>query len=99
MEKIIITTESELRQIIKDVLAEIQNDYLQKIENEKTYTINGVAKRLKMAHNTIKKYVANGLIQTTKSGRISEGELQSYLKNPKFNSSQKFFERLARQKS
>ncbi len=45
-----------------------------------TYSINQVAKRLRMAHATVKKLVANGTIRSTLNGRITEDAINEYLK-------------------
>ncbi len=44
-----------------------------------TYTINQVAKRLSMAHNTVKKLVMAGVIRSTSNGRIPEDAIEDYL--------------------
>lgn len=47
--------------------------------NHPTYSINQVAKQLGMAHATVKKLVANGMIRSTTSGRIPQDAIEDYL--------------------
>ncbi|MBW6491479.1 MAG: helix-turn-helix domain-containing protein [Lentimicrobium sp.] len=79
MEPLIITTKNDLKKILKDAMIEIDYEKYCSLEGQKTYSINGVAKRLNMAHNTIKKYVLAGVIKSTSSGRITEQAINEYL--------------------
>ena len=47
--------------------------------NLKSLSVHQVAKKLGRADATIKKYVEQGLISTTKDGRIPEIELERFL--------------------
>ena len=84
MTNIIVIPEEKLESTIKNVVrASLVEHDKEKAANsaDVLYTVNQVAKRLKRAHATVKKYVAQGLIKTTKSGLISERALNEYLEN------------------
>jgi ParB-like chromosome segregation protein Spo0J len=53
----------------------------QEKSNQRSLTINAVAKRLNRAHATITKLVQNGTLKTTKDGRVPETELIRFLEN------------------
>ena len=80
MDKIILTTKEELHQEIKSVFLEIEKEKKASLP-PKVYSINQVAKRLGLAHATVKKLVMNEVIKTTKSGLITENEVNNYLYN------------------
>ncbi len=80
METILITSKSELAATLNAVLDE-REKRLRKKENLKSLTIHQVAKRLGRAHATIKKYVDQGLLKTTKDGRVPEVELIRFLES------------------
>lgn len=46
---------------------------------EKLYTINQARKIMQRAHETVKAMIADGMIRTTKDGRIPESEIKKYL--------------------
>ena len=48
-------------------------------ELEKSYTINQARKLMKRAHETVTAMVSEGLIKTTKDGRIPESEIRGVL--------------------
>ena len=50
-------------------------------EPERLFTINQISKRLKKSHSTIKKFCLSGVIQTTRSGLITEQAINDYLRN------------------
>jgi hypothetical protein len=52
----------------------------EKAKSEQSYTINRVARRLHLAHATVKKLVASGVLKSTPDGRITELHLQEYLR-------------------
>lgn len=79
METMVIASVSDLKKIVKDALVEIDQERCQRIAGQKTYSINEVARRLKMSHNTVKKYVLAGVIKSTSSGRITEQAINDYL--------------------
>ncbi len=77
MEKIVLTTTKELEQILIDALHRFGLKPVAK--DNPTFSINLVAKKLGMAHSTIKKLVQNGIIQSTSNGRISQEAIEDYL--------------------
>lgn len=80
MSEIILTTKEELIKELKKVLLEVEEEKLAR-KPPKVYSVNHVAKTLGLAHATVKKLVSQGIIRTTKSGLISEIEINNYLKN------------------
>jgi len=79
MQNIIITTEENLSAIIRNVLVSFENEKKTRLP-KKLLTINQVAKRLGKAHATIKKYVQQGIIKSTKNGLIPEDAVNEYLR-------------------
>lgn len=79
METMVITTENDLKKIVKAAISELDQERRKTLEGQRTYTINTASKRLKLAHNTLKKYVLAGVIKSTASGRISEQAINDYL--------------------
>jgi hypothetical protein len=77
--EMIFTSVNELKKIVKDALIEIDQEKHRSLEGQKTYSINEVSKRLRMAHNTVKKCVLAGVIKSTSSGRITEQAINDYL--------------------
>lgn len=69
---------NEIKKAVKISLSEHDQEKVNKDEM-RLFTINQVAKRLKKSHATISKLVKDGLIKTTKSGLITETELNNYL--------------------
>lgn len=78
MELISHALKMEIAETLKKVLKEHDSEK-EKKENLKSLTIYQVAKQLGRAHATVKKYVAQGLLKTTKDGRIPEVELERFL--------------------
>ena len=78
MNNIILITKAELRNEILSALNQHYNQTKTK-HPPKLYSINQVAKLLGKSHSTIKKYVLEGMIKTTKSGLISEEAINEYL--------------------
>jgi DNA-directed RNA polymerase specialized sigma subunit len=76
--QIIIITPDEL----KDIIHESIQSALDALEskNEKTYTINAVAKHLGRSHETVSKLVKSGVLKTTPDGRILQSSVRNYLK-------------------
>jgi len=66
-----------MMQTLKEYEAEKQAKEL--VSEDKLYTINQVAKRLKVANITVDKYIERGLIVATKNKRITEKALNEYL--------------------
>lgn len=79
MSNIIILTEENVKKIIKAALYEVEQEKMTENEENTLLTINQVAKKLKMAHTTVKKLVEQGLIKATKNNRISIQSLNEYL--------------------
>jgi len=79
MEPMVITTSKDLKKLVKEAYAEFHQEAENKTRGERTYTINQVAKRLHMAHQTIGKLVKAGVIKSTASGRITEAAIEEYL--------------------
>ncbi len=78
MAEIVLTTKSELADTIHQVLDQREAARKEK-ENMQSLTIYQVAKKLGRAHATVKKFVAQGLLKTTRDGRIPERELERFL--------------------
>lgn len=78
MEKIILTTKSELREELISVFKFFETEKASR-QGTKVYTINRVAKQLGLAHATVTKYVKSGLIKSTKSGLITEEAINDFL--------------------
>lgn len=81
MANLIITETSELKNLIKSAIREVEQEKIDLRKKEKLYTINQVAKRLGKAHPTITKLIKAGYIETTASGLITEAAIEKYLKN------------------
>ena len=80
MSEIIITSEEKLVKVFRKVLKEHEAEK-EALTPVKVYTINGAARITRLSHATIKKLVRNGIIKTTRDGKITEPELNNYLKN------------------
>lgn len=84
MTNVVVIPREELETTIKATVRAALVDYdKEKAANsaDVLYTINQVAKRLKKAHATIRKYTEKGLIKTTRSGLISEQSINEFLQN------------------
>jgi hypothetical protein len=79
MSQLVITDVENLKLAVKAALLEMEAEKEKTQLSDRTYSINEVAKRLKMAHATVKKHVISGLINSTKSGRITEQAINDYL--------------------
>lgn len=78
----VVVQGGQLATLITDAVRKgIDEAAKRKNEVEKLYTVNTVAKRLGMAHRTVKSMVLQGAIKTTKTGLISELAVQEYLNN------------------
>ena len=73
-------SKSELKSIFKEVL--IEHD-LEKENSRKPrlFTINQTAKRLCLAHATVKKLIYAGRLKATPDNRITEKAINEYLGN------------------
>ena len=83
--KMVIIPVNELRVCLLEIISEAETlkeqQKKEKENNETLYSVNQVARRLKRAHVTIKRLIAQGLIKTTPDGRISEKSINDYLLN------------------
>ena len=78
---IIFTSSSELKRAFVEWHTEMEDQKTSQVSNEKTLSINQVAKRLGRAHRTIKDMVKAGTLKTTSDQkRIKEASLNAYLK-------------------
>lgn len=75
MNRIIITTPTELESIIEKV---IDKKIIPEEKIEKTYSINQVAKLLGRSHKKISDLVALGVLKTTPDNRIYESSIREY---------------------
>jgi len=78
MESILVISKNELANTLNLVLDAREKQRAKKAEMT-SFSINQVAKRLGRAHATIKKYIDQGLLKTTKDGRIPESEIEKLL--------------------
>ena len=69
-------TSDKIKSIVKEAMMEFEKEKLK----GKTYTVNQVRKRLGVAHETLTKRIKQGIIKTTADGRITELEIERYLK-------------------
>ena len=65
---------------IKDAVYSTMEEFFKGMNRDKTYTINHISKRLGVSHSTIKKRIREGHIHTTTDGRITEREVENYLR-------------------
>ncbi|NDV59116.1 hypothetical protein [Bacteroides sp. 519] len=75
MEKIIVTTPTELESIIEKVF---DRKIVPEEKVEKTYSINQVAKLLGRSHKKVSDLVALGVLKTTPDNRIFESSIRAY---------------------
>lgn len=75
MNRIIVTTPTELESIIEKV---IDKRIIPEEKIEKTYSINQVAKLLGRSHKKISDLVALGILKTTPDNRIYESSIREY---------------------
>jgi excisionase family DNA binding protein len=81
MANLIVIEKTELKEFLENTIEGIfeARDRKSGLTRDETYTVNQVAKRLKMSHFTVKKLVMSGIIKSTKSGRITEQAVNDYL--------------------
>jgi hypothetical protein len=79
MNSIVIIPEERMKEIIKAAIIEVEKDRLN-ATNDATYSVAAVAKRLKMAHATVKKLIREDFLDITKNGRIPERSINKFLK-------------------
>ena len=75
--------DKESMQEIKAVVVSALEEFFKKLNRDKTYTVNQIAKRLGVSHATITKRIREGVIRTTSDGRIAEEEIENYLRKGK----------------
>lgn len=77
MEKIIVTTESSLEEIIERVFDKKMPKSTES-EIERTFSINQVAKMLRRSHKKISDLVTAGILKCTPDKRIYESSVREY---------------------
>ncbi len=77
MEKIIVTTESSLEEIIERVFDKKMPKSTES-EIERTFSINQVAKMLRRSHKKISDLVTAGILKCTPDRRIYESSVREY---------------------
>ncbi len=77
MEKVIVTTESSLEEIIERVFDK-KIPKSTESEIERTFSINQVAKMLRRSHKKISDLVAAGVLKVTPDRRIYESSVREY---------------------
>lgn len=77
MEKIIVTTESSLEEIIERVFDK-KTPKSTESEIERTFSINQVAKMLRRSHKKISDLVTAGILKCTPDRRIYESSVREY---------------------
>lgn len=77
MEKIIVTTESSLEEIIERVFDKKMPKSAES-EVERTFSINQVAKMLHRSHKKISDLVTAGILKCTPDRRIYESSVRKY---------------------
>ena len=81
---IIFTNSSELKKAFWEWHYEAEEQKSSSVSEEKTLSINQVAKRLGRAHSTIKDMIKAAILKTTSDEkRIKETSLNEYLRNDK----------------
>jgi excisionase family DNA binding protein len=75
--KVVVLTPEELKTLFINSLHEFGLVPAEK--SQKTYTINEVAKKLGMAHATVRRLVENGVIRSTPNKRIPEQAVEDFL--------------------
>lgn len=77
MEKIIVTTESSLEEIIERVFDKKMPKSTE-LEIERTFSINQVVKMLRRSHKKISDLVTAGILKCTPDRRIYESSAREY---------------------
>jgi len=77
MEKVVVTTESSLEEIIERVFDKKMPKSTES-EIERTFSINQVAKMLRRSHKKISDLVAAGILKCTLDRRIYESSIREY---------------------
>lgn len=79
MQKIIVTTESSLEELIERVFDKKMPKTTES-EIERTFSINQVAKMLRRSHKKISDLVRAGILKVTPDRRIYESSISEYNK-------------------
>lgn len=79
MEKIIVTTESSLEELIEKIFDKKMPKTTEP-EIERTFSINQVAKMLKRSHKKISDLVVAGILKVTPDRRVYESSIREYNK-------------------
>jgi hypothetical protein len=77
MNKIVVITTEELKDLIQEAINKALD--AREPKNERTYTINQVAKMLNRSHRTIKSLTEAGVFKTTPDGKIFQSSIDHYL--------------------
>jgi len=77
MEKVVVTTESSLEEIIERVFDKKMPKSTES-EIERTFSINQVAKMLRRSHKKISDLVTAGILKCTPDRRIYESSVREY---------------------
>jgi hypothetical protein len=80
MTSFIITTEEKVKEIVKAAIYEVEQEK-EIATTDATYSVAAVAKRLKMAHATVKKLIREDYLAITKNGRVTEKSINEFLKS------------------
>jgi len=79
MENPFITTDKQtLQEAFKAALYEYDREK-ERLSKPRFFTINQAAKRMGLAHATVKKLISNGRIEATPDNRITEKAINDYL--------------------
>lgn len=79
---ILFTKWGEIKKAFSEWYHDIEEQKTSLVSEDKTLSINQVAKRLGRAHSTIKDMIEAGTLKTTSDGkRIKETSLNDYLRN------------------
>ncbi len=79
MQSIVVLKSDEVKEILKEALLEIEREKVSS-QTDATYSVAAVAKRLKMAHATVKKLIRENYLEITRNGRITERSINEFLK-------------------
>ena len=79
MQSIVVLKTEDLKEIVKEAILEVERERVSS-QSDATYSVAAVAKRLKMAHATVKKLIRENYLEITTNGRITERSIHEYLK-------------------
>jgi hypothetical protein len=80
MTDLIIIQKEELEGVVYKTLQRFDSEK-NRVQGDRLFTINQVAKRLGKSHATIKKLVGLGIIKSNRIGLISEQTINDFLKS------------------